>query len=356
MKRKNNLFHKITDINNIIKAHFEARRGKSDFNDVKMVNKDLYYYANEIKRMLEENTWKPAIVVEKERYEGGKLRETVNIPYYPDRIIHHAIMQIVEPILATTYIKDTYQSIKGRGLHKGTKRVESWLKYENDTEFCLQVDIEKFYPSVQHKIVMKFYRKKIKCRPTLQLLDKLIQSAKNLPLGFRSSQPLGNFLISYMDHFIKSLGAKYYIRYADDIVIFHKSKEYLHYLRMKMQNYLKNVFELNMKGNYQVFPLAKRGLDFLGYVFHRKYTLVRKRIIKKMKRAFRKPIRDLSDISRVMSYVGWLKCANTYNFKRKFIPLIKRGVENVSKILKIKNPLRSMYLVDKPKMQQLTLF
>lgn len=357
MKRKNNLFEKITDINNIIKAHFAARAGKAHYKQVQMINEDLYLYANKIKDMLENNTWIPAKLIKKTRFESGKERITVDVEYYPDRIIHHAIMQVIEPVLETTYIKDTYQSIKGRGLHKGVRRVKSWLKYEKDTEFCLQVDIKKFYPSVQNEVIKKYYRKKIKCKPTLTLLDKIVESDDGLPLGFLTSQSLGNFLISYMDHFVKSLGAKFYIRYADDIVILHKSKEHLHFLRMKMQKFLSEKLHLEMKGNYQVFPLAKRGLDFLGYVFFRKYTLIRKSIATRMKRAFRKrPIRELGDISRVMSYLGWAKYANSYNLQRVLIPLVKEKIERLAITLKIKNPLRSIYLLDKPHMKQLTLF
>lgn len=357
MKRKNNLFNKITDINNIIKAHFAARDGKAHNHQVQMVNADLYLYANKIRDMLLTNTWVPKEVVKKERFASGKKRVTVNVEYYPDRIIHHAIMQIIEPIFKTTYIKDTYQSIKGRGLHKGAKRVRSWLKYEEDTKFCLQVDIEKFYPSMKHSVIKKYYRKKIKCKPTLQLLDILIDSDDGLPIGFYSSQSLGNFIVSYLDHYIKSLGAKFYIRYADDIVILHKSKEHLHFLRMKMQKFMKEKLELKMKGNYQVFPIAKRGLDFLGYVFFRKYTLIRKSIATRMKRAFRKkPIRELGDISRIMSYLGWAKYANSYNLQRVLIPLVKNKIERLAIKLKIKNALRSVYLLDKPHMKQLTLF
>ena len=111
------------------------------------------------------------------------------------------------------------------------------------------------------------------------------------------------------------------------------------------------------KGNYQVFPLAKRGLDFLGYVFFRKYTLIRKSIATRMKRAFRKkPIRELGDISRIMSYLGWAKYANSYNLQRVLIPLVKEKIERLAITLKIKNALRSVYLLDKPHMKQLTLF
>lgn len=353
MKRVNNLFEQIVDINNIIKAHFDARVNKAHYDDVKMVNEDIYKYAKEIQRLLINKEWSPSPVIKTERFASGKKRVTVDVDYFPDRIIHHAIMRVVEPVLSTTYIKDTYQSIKNRGLHKGVKRVKSWLKDEENTKYCLQVDIEKFYPSLQHSVIKKYIRKKIKCKGTLALMDKLIESDDNLPIGFYSSTSIANFVMSYVDHFIKSLGAKYYIRYADDIVIFHKCKKMLHFFRKQMQKFLKENLRLNLKGNFRVFPFDK-GLDFLGYVFYRNYTLIRKRIATKMKRAFKKPIKQMRDISRLTSYLGWAKWANSYNLLRKLIPVVKSRVEILAKRLKIKNPLRKIYIIEKPKQQQLS--
>lgn len=128
MKRENNLFHKIVDINNIINAHRDARKNKSTYPDVKMVNENELYYAKIIRDMLINNKWKPCMPIISVRYENGKKRETVDVDYFPDRIIHHAIMRIIEPIFEKVYIKDTYQSIKNRGLHKGASRVKSWIR------------------------------------------------------------------------------------------------------------------------------------------------------------------------------------------------------------------------------------
>ena len=356
MKRVNNIFDNIVDINNIIKAHYNAKKGKSHYEDVKMFDENPYVYAQKIRDMLINGSWMPAVSEKFKRVENGKEREITNIRYFPDRVIHHAIMQIVEPVFQKVYIKDTYQSIKGRGLHKGVRRVKSWMKDEENTEYCLKIDIKKFYPSLKQHIIKRIYRKKIKCKNTLTLLDKLIDSDDGLPIGYYSSQCLGNFVLSYLDHFVKSLGAKYYIRYADDIVILHKSKKFLHFLREKMSSYLVNVLELKMKKNYQVFPTGKRGLDFLGYRFFRKHILVRKSIVKKMKRAFKGDIKSLGEISRVMSYLGWIKWADSYNLQRAYLPIVIKRVERVAKLIKIRNPLRSVYLLEKPRKVQLTLF
>lgn len=356
MKRVNDLFEKIVDIDNIVKAHYNAKKGKAHYDEVQMFDKDPYYYARKIREILLDGSWIPAVSSKFKRVENGKEREITNIKYFPDRVIHHAMMQVVEPVFQSVYIRDTYQSIKGRGLHKGAARVKKWLKDEENTEHCLKIDIQKFYPSLKQHIIKATCRKKIKCKPTLELLDKLIDSEDGLPIGYYSSQCLGNFVLSFLDHHIKSFGAKYYIRYADDIVVLHKSKEFLHSLREKMSLFLENVLELKMKKNWQVFPLAKRGLDFLGYRFFRKYTLVRKSIVKKMKSALKRAIQSLSDISRIMSYLGWVKHANSYNLQRVYLPMVMKTIEHVAKNIKIRNPLRDVYLLAKPRKVQLRLF
>jgi hypothetical protein len=118
--------------------------------------------------------------------------------------------------------------------------------------------------------------------------------------------------------------------------------------------FLENILELKMKKSWQVFPLQKRGLDFLGYRFFRKYTLVRKSIVKKkMKIAFKRAIYSLRDISRVMSYLGWVKHANNYNLQRVYLPMVMQMVERAAKNIHIRNPLRKVYLLAKPTKQQL---
>lgn len=353
MKRVGDLFEKIVNIDNIVKAHYNAKQGKAHYDEVQMFDKDPYYYAKKIREMLIDGSWIPAISSKFKRVENGKEREITNIKYFPDRVIHHAIMQVVEPVFQTVYIKDTYQSIKGRGLHKGVMRVKQWLQDEENSEYCLKIDIQKFYPSLKQHIIKDVCRKKIKCKPTLTLLDKLVDSEDGLPIGYYSSQCLGNFVLSFFDHHIKSFGAKYYIRYADDIVVLHKSKSFLHSLRKKMSLFLENTLELKMKKNWQVFPLQKRGLDFLGYRFFRKYTLVRKSIVKKMKIAFKRAIYSLRDISRVMSYLGWVKHANSYNLQRVYLPMVMQMVERAAKNIHIRNPLRKVYLLAKPTKKQL---
>jgi retron-type reverse transcriptase len=106
-----------------------------------------------------------------------KEREIFKLPYYPDRIVHHAIMNIMEPIWVSAFVKGTYSCIRNRGIHKALKDVKFALKDEINTQYCLKLDIRKFYHSIDHDILKTIIRKKIKDKRLLSLLDEIIESA-----------------------------------------------------------------------------------------------------------------------------------------------------------------------------------
>lgn len=106
------------------------------------------------------------------------------MPYYPDRIAHHAIMNILEPVWMKQFISTTYSCIKGRGIHKCLKDLKYVLrKYPNKTTYCLKFDIKKFYPSINHRILKRIIRRKIKDKTLLKILDEIIDSANGVPIG-----------------------------------------------------------------------------------------------------------------------------------------------------------------------------
>lgn len=348
MKRSGNLFERIVSVNNIMLAHQNAKKGKRHYREVKCFELRPYHNARKIRNMLIANTYVPSPYIPMTIKDRGKEREILKTRYFPDRIVHHALMQVVQPILESVFIKDTYQSIVGRGTHKALSRIQSWMGDEKGTRYCLKIDIKKFYPNVDNSILKDMFRRKIKCEKTLLILDGIVDSTKGLPIGNYTSQTLANYYLAYFDHFVKEeLETKYYARYADDIVIFGETKEELHVKFKAMQTYLRSL-KLEIKGNWQVFEVRTRGLDFLGYRLFGYYTLLRKAMVTKIKRAMLKPIDDLSGICRVMSYLGWIRFANTYNFLRTIITTaLKHNMRLISKAIKIKNPLRGFYMVQK---------
>ncbi|MGQ1890650.1 reverse transcriptase domain-containing protein [Thermophagus sp. OGC60D27] len=314
MKRYGNLFEKIVTKENILAAHIKARKGKSHYREVKYVNQNIDKCITDIMDCLINKNYKCSDYEIITKKCGEKIREIYKLPYYPDRIIHHAIMNIMEPIWVRTLIYDTYSSIKGRGIHKGVARIKRALKDFNNTRFCLKLDIKKFYPSVNNTILKQIIRKKVKDHDLLWLLDEIIDKEKGLPIGNLLSQMFGNLYLSGFDHYCKEvLKIRYYFRYCDDIVVLASEKQFLHECFKKMREYLNDRLKLSVKSNYQVFPVDARGIDFLGYRFFHGYTLLRKRIKLNMIKALKE-----GNKKAIPSYTGWMKHANCFNLKNKY--------------------------------------
>jgi hypothetical protein len=331
MKRHGRIFDKITDIDNLRLAHQKARKNKTFYQEVKMVDQDPDFYLFHIQTMLTNKTYKTSPYTIFTIQDSGKEREIYKLPYYPDRIVHWAIMLQIEDIFLKTFIHDTYAALPNKGTHKALQRLHQFMMDQEGTKYCLKLDINKFFPSIDKEILKQLLRKKFKDKNLLWILDEIIDSCdRGVPIGNYLSQYFGNFYLSYFDHWIKEeKKIKYYLRYMDDIVILHHDKNFLHRLRKEIENYLSDQLNLQLKKNWQVFPTYIRGVDFVGYRSFGNYTLLRKSIAKKVKKKMRKLRKkayiDHYDLSSIMSYSGWIKWANGYNLEKKCItPLLKK--------------------------------
>ena len=303
MKRYGNLFHKIIDIDNLRLAHKNARKNKTKYKEIVEVDKDPEYYIQKLHKMLVEGTYVCSPYEMFIKNDSGKEREIFRVPYYPDRILQHAIMQIVEPIWKKTLINDTFQAIKGRGVHKCKKKVE-YAVQELGCNYCLQIDVKKFYPSISNRLLKDTIRKKIKCKGTLKLLDAIIEGHDGVPIGNYISQYFANLVLSDIDHYCKEVfGAKYYYRYCDDILVVANSSEYLHWLRVQIDKLLIGK-ELSMKSNYQVYKITKnRGVNCFGFTVYPDTTKLRRSIAN----AFSKCCLGSEIELSLSAYYGWIK-------------------------------------------------
>jgi len=326
MKRINNLFGKIADYENLRLAHTNAKRGRMHHKEVMKVDQYEDYYLQRLQQLLLQKTFKNSPYKTFQKREKGKDRQIFRLPYFPDRIIHHAILQVLEPIWKKVLIRDTYQSIKGRGVHSCKERIEEVL-HGHDKMYCLKIDVKKFYPSVDNAILKGIIRKKIKDQDVLWLLDEIIDSTQGIPIGNYLSQYFGNMYLAYFDHWIKEkMKVKHYFRYCDDIVVLHDDKDYLQYLLVKIEYYLEKNLKLTIKSNYQVFPVRKRRIDFLGFKFDHQKTYLRKSIVK----SFKKKVRNIDKLtnkrSSIMSYYGWIKVTDSKGLWSKYRPLINSKI------------------------------
>jgi len=313
MKRVNNLYQSICSIENLQLADEKARRRKAFQYGVKVHDRNRYVNIESLHDMLVNKTYRTSEYTTFKVYEP-KERVVFRLPYFPDRITHHAVMNVLEPLFVSVFTADTYSCIKGKGIHAAANGVKSALGNVSGTKYCLKLDITKFYPSVDHDILKVLLRRKIKDRDLLWLLDEIIDSAEGLPIGNYLSQYLANFYLTYFDHWIKEVKAiRCYFRYADDLVILSDSKEHLHQLRKEISAYLWNNLHLKVKPNWQVFPVASRGIDFVGYVFFHTHTRLRKSI----KQNFARKMSKNPNKQSLAAYYGWAKHANCNNLLKK---------------------------------------
>ena len=271
-----------------------------------------------VKKTYETSEYKTKIIYE------PKLRTIYKLPFYPDRIVQHALMNVLEPIWEGLFINDSYACRIGKGIHTGSKRT---MEFVRRNKYCLKCDISKFYPSIDHDILYSIVEKKIKCKDTLWLLKEIIYSiggGKNTPIGNYTSQWFGNLYLNELDQRVKhQYKIKDYLRYCDDFCLFHDDKKYLQAVLDDMEKYLWDVLKLKMSKK-DIFPVS-RGVDFLGYRHFPGYILVRKstskRVIKRMKKLpgqlKRRDITQEQYRSSIVSTVGWLKWANSYNLYKK---------------------------------------
>ena len=315
MKRVGGLYDEICSMSNLLKAEKKARKGKRNQIGVKVFDENAEANLLVLQDRLLSRTYRTSKYTVFKIFEP-KERDIFRLPYYPDRIVHHAVMNVLEPVFVNMFTADTYSCIKGRGIHGAARAVKKALRDKERTIYCLKLDIKKFYPSVNHEILKWLLGKKIKDKALLWLLDEIIDSADGLPIGNYLSQYLANFYLTFFDHWIKEvLGIRYYFRYADDIVILSESKEYLHKIFKEISTYLKVNLDLVVKENYQVFPVLSRGIDFVGYVFRHTHILLRKSI----KQNYARMIFTRSNLKSIASYWGWTKHCNSINLNRKLL-------------------------------------
>lgn len=327
MKRYGNIYHYVYDLGNLKLAIQNAAKRKRSRRDVQRILSDIDGSALILQDMLINRTYEPTPYKVKTVYNASnkKYRDVCVPAFFPDLCIQWALIQVLEPILMKGMYIYSCGCIPGRGNLYGKKVVEKWVQKDaKNTKYCLTMDIDNFYPSVNLGVLKNKFRTKIKDSRMLWLIDTIIDvNDKGLPMGFYTSTWFANFMLQDLDHHIKEvLGVKHYIRNIDDMEIFGNNKKKLHKVVRAIIEYLKGI-DLTLNSNWQVFKYGcNRVLDFLGYRYYRTYTLVRKRIAlrfrrvlnKAKKRVKRHKLPTYKQSAGVMAYLGWTKHGNCYNF------------------------------------------
>lgn len=309
MKRIGNIFDKIISIENLTLAHKNASKGKKKQKGVKDFNKNIEANILALHEELREGNYSSPIYKMFTIFEPKERQ--IFIIDYPHRIVQHAILQVIGNRLTKSFVSNTYACIKGRGIHLAQINLSKALG--KGYKYCLKIDVKKFYPSVDQNILLNLLRRFIKDEKVIELINTIISTSDGLAIGNYISQILGNLYLSPLDRYIKEeLKLPFMSRYCDDIVMLTNDKTYLHDCRKSIEKFLKDKLNLELKGNYKVFPV-KLGIDYLGYVTYPNHVKLRKTIKKNYIKAVKR-----NRIKSLPSYNGWLLGFDSINLRNKY--------------------------------------
>lgn len=327
MKRIGNLYDAISSPDNIRAAILNASRGKRNHAGVQAILDDLDNKTVELSTAFKTDTLVLHSYTPCTRKEGSnnKTRLIHKPQFWPDQCIHWAIYNVIGPIIYKSFYPLTCGSIPGRGVHYGKRFIERWVQRDwKNTRYYLKMDVHHFYPSIPNEKIKAAIRHKFKDKRLLALIDRIIDMDDGLPIGMLLSQCFANFYLAPLDFYIKQqLGAVYYMRYMDDMVVFGPNKKKLHRMRVQIQEWLREA-GLELKSNWQVRKTKNEPLDFMGFRFFRDRTILRRaimfRITRRVNRVGRKGARaSARDAAAVVSYMGWIRATNTYGMYEKWI-------------------------------------
>ena len=345
MKTYKKLYEKIYSTNNLISAFKKARKGKSKKNYVINFESNLEKNIAILQRDLRLKKYTPSRL-KKFIIRDPKTR-TIHSSIFRDRIVHHAIVNLLQPIYERIFIYDSFASRKNKGTHLAIKRFEYFVRkvssngrkinkpFNNNsiTGYVLKADIKHYFATIDHDVLINILRKKISDENFIGLIEIILDNfetsseGKGLPLGNYTSQFFANIYLNHLDYFIKhKLKAKNYIRYVDDFIILHKDKKVLLKYLSKIKKYLKFLkLELH-KDKSEIYAL-RNGITFLGYRIFYHYKLLRKRNIRyfikrlnEKKEFYRRCLIGERELKGFLDgWNGYSNFANTYNFNKKLL-------------------------------------
>jgi retron-type reverse transcriptase len=282
MKRIGHLWIDVIDFDNLLKASFQAQRGKRFQENVLAFNYDLESNLLRLQEELVAQSYQPG------RYKTFQIVEPkkrmISAAPYRDRVVHHALCNVIAPIFEQMFTPDSYANRKGYGTHRALRR---FIEYARSHRYVLQCDVRKYFPSIDHQILKSIVRRKIKCPHTLWLIDAIIDASneqepvdhffpgddlfapyerrRGLPIGNLTSQFFANVYLNGFDHYVREkLKVRAYVRYVDDFALFGDDRNRLGDARGAIEEYLA---ELRLKIHPVKSQLyeTRHGANFVGF-------------------------------------------------------------------------------------------
>lgn len=341
MKRHKKLWHQITEWENLLLAARKAQKGKRFRDTVLEFNDNIEAELLKIQVELRQKTYHPGAYKTFEIYEPKP--RLISAAPYRDRVVHHALCNVIIPLIEPAFIADTYANRTGYGTHRALRR---FTEFARSSRYILQCDIRKYFPSIDHEILKEIIRHKIKCVPTLWLIDTIInnsneqeliieyftdddlltpiQRRRGLPIGNLTSQFFANLYLNEFDHFIKEkLRVKKYLRYVDDFVLFSDERNFLAEARLAIEDYLEKLRLRIHPIKSQLFE-TRYGANFVGFRILPERIRIRNDNLRRARRRLQAIQKDCSQgkvplknlIQRLQSWEAHLKHGDTYRLRR----------------------------------------
>ena len=350
MKTYKKLYPELCSKENLALAFQKAQKRKSKKPYVIEFKNNLSKNLELLRQELISETYKPrplrTFII-----RDPKIRK-IRKSYFVDRVVHHAICNILEPIFDKRFIYDSFANRKDKGNLNAIKRFDKFkLKVsKNNTRKCyvFKADIKHYFDEVNHNTLINILRKKVNDEKLISLISKVLKNHSDtvgMPLGNMTSQFFANVYLNELDQFVKNeLKAKYYIRYVDDFIILNDSKEILESYKEKIDIFLMEKLQLELHTTKSKILLLKRGISFLGFRNFAYHRLLRKANILNMKRKIIQATqRDYDSLCQFLE--GWLAYAshaNTYNLRHKitnFIEIVFPGNISLLQIDRLRGEL-----------------
>jgi len=336
----NEIYLKIISLENLYFAYKKARKHKTKKEYVIEFEENLQENLIKLHEELEAKTYNPEplkIFI----LRDPKTRK-ISKSAFRDRVVHHALIKVIEPIFDKSFIYDSCANRTGKGNLFALKRFNLFKRKVTcnlrKEAFCFKADIKHYFQEVNHKVLIKIIQRKIKDENANWLIKKILKngsnkirqkgfSEKGMPLGNLTSQFFANVYLNELDYFVKHrLKAKHYIRYVDDFVILHKSGQQLKILESEIKRFLIDKLKMELHPDKSRIISLSRGIDFVGFRNFYHYRLLRKRNIRKMFSRIEDYRRGKIPKDKILeSFHGWnayAKWADSFKLRKEVVKKI----------------------------------
>ncbi len=336
------LVEAMADYANVQKAYNKARKCKRYRKDVLLFTKDKEDNLETVRNDILGLSYEPSEYRYFKVYEP-KERQIMALPFY-DRVVQHAINNVLEPIFNQRFIFHSYACRKTKGMHAASDTLQEWLyewqKFHPDQPlYAIKADIHHYFQSINHDVLKAEIRKVIKDAGALVLIDRIIDhngqmpDGVGIPVGNLTSQLFANIYLNKLDQYIKhTLGAKYYMRYMDDFILLSPDKEQLRRWLEDIERFLRDELKLELNQKTTILA-AKNGIDFVGYKHRATHRKVRQDSVKRIKKTIKKyesgKITKEQLQKSIASWTGHAGHADSYNLQKKVIALADAAIQRV---------------------------